>query len=801
MTQFVEMLRNAPAYQNTAGIIPSTLAKFYEAATATVYWGVYAYLSWDNSVVHTTPVGGFGAASLRGYMPSASFGAWAGSYAGIGVVRANADTNNDHQVVSTWNAFSQGNGDFLIIVRGSGTAAAPTFYALKRSANSNTCRLVKVVAGVETVLAGPFTPTNYGAVDGSRYIALGRLQVTGTTLRFRTWMWDSAEPTTWDMSVTDASIVTGSTKGIGYKKVAGNIDNWQHEFISVGTGTDDAPVPRTLQARRNYFHEGGNSSVIAALLGCLGDDGASGLTAYAPVSTHDFRTKAGDIPANTAFEDILSEVGDFEYKANDQLMGEAEESYGSLSVINTGGNLDRWNKYNWDGREYQVYVGGVDQGSGRVWPWWDFELVNRGTLRTVSWQSPRKLQFELEDPSALLDRLIQTNRYASGPDAILNRVKPLTFGRVFNVRPVLIDAALHKYQVHDGPLTDITDVRENGASIMGSVTKQLAAGTFTLTASPAGDITCDAYSHESNNVYLQQDGSYVIQVSNTAQGIVRVLAGRSSLSIDQKNENPVDPSSLAYAGSNATSGDYAGVYLEDEAKFNEVMTELALSNGFIRSFNKLGRLSLYRFDPSYNGFNSYHTDAMGWAITEGDILERSLYPVQKIMPAKVEHLYGRKNYFPQTTLAGSVTEANRALYSEIGVQSTYAPVESGLDTPNKHLLAREKPSRMTLLASDTSANTVTMLNAEATRLWNIFNHQVVLFGFKTRRYAFEMELGQYLHLTHSRWGLSAGAYGQIVGVRVNPKTRVAYVLWAVRVDGLWPTTTSAYPYLAAGDFQ
>lgn len=808
--KYVEMFRSLPAYQANAGIIPSTLEKFYEDDVTVIFWSTYGQMFFDEvgTGYASYPFRAYGDTALRAYMPASGFGTWSGNYAAIGLARANDDTEENQQIAFSFGArllsFTELNSSLLAILRGSGTAASPTFYAVKRELDTfaHKFTIVKVVAGVESALSTSFT------ISSSIVFGVIRFEIIESAgdyiLRFRVWDAENPEPDTWDRSVTETTpIASGDFKGIGYRKNTQNIDNKWLEFISIGTGGDQAPIPRTLKKRRAYFNESGSTSVIAGLLGVLGDDGASGITAYAAVSTHDFRTEEGDVPPNTAFEDIITDIGDFERRVDDQLAGAASLSFGDLTLLNSSGALDHWNNYNWDGRDYRLYIGGLDAGTGVPWPWWDFELFNKGTIANISWSGPQKLVVKLNDPAALLDRQIQTTRYekteyTDWPQATVGRLKPLVFGRVFNIRPICIDEVTHRYQVHDGALDYLHDVRENGSSIMGSVTLDLANGGFYLAASPAGDLSCDAENLGPYDMYDLQDGSTAIQAATVVQGIARILAMRSSLALDQRNENAEDALSFPYAVNLGVNQEYGGVFIDNEMKFNEALDQLVLSNGMTRFFNRLGRLSIVRFDLDYNIFAS---DILAYHLTEDEIIERSLVPVQRVLPCAVEHIYANKNYFQQTNIAGSVTDENlRALYAQQGVLSSYVPSESGLDTPSKHLLHRERPARMTLLSQDGPAAGADAADYEAQRLWTLFSKQVMIFEFQTRAFAMEIEPGQYLKITHDRWGLGSGVVGQVAGVRANPMTRVAKVLWAVKRNGAWPVVTANYPYLSESDF-
>jgi PKD repeat protein len=81
---------------------------------------------------------------------------------------------------------------------------------------SVTIRVTRLVGGVETALAGPIK------VTGITYVAATvlnvRLQVTGTsptTVRARTWVASAAEPTTWQVSGTDATAALQVAGSVG----------------------------------------------------------------------------------------------------------------------------------------------------------------------------------------------------------------------------------------------------------------------------------------------------------------------------------------------------------------------------------------------------------------------------------------------------------------------------------------------------------------------------------------------------------------------------------------------------------
>jgi hypothetical protein len=81
---------------------------------------------------------------------------------------------------------------------------------------SVTVRVVRLVGGVETALAGPVRVPNVTYAPGQ--VLDVRLQVTGTaptTVRARVWASGAAEPSTWQASGTDATAALQAAGAVG----------------------------------------------------------------------------------------------------------------------------------------------------------------------------------------------------------------------------------------------------------------------------------------------------------------------------------------------------------------------------------------------------------------------------------------------------------------------------------------------------------------------------------------------------------------------------------------------------------
>ena len=109
---------------------------------------------------------------------------------------------------------------------------------------------------------------------------------------------------------------------------------------------------------------------------------------------------------------------------------------------------------------------------------------------------------------------------------------PISLGQPFNIEPPLTNAAGLIYTVHNGAVNAISAVRDNG--VVSELHPNAGAGTFTLSAAPAGRITADVagpttYGHDT-------------------AGLVEWLARRRA------GDDDLDASNLAAFANTATVG-------------------------------------------------------------------------------------------------------------------------------------------------------------------------------------------------------------------------------------------------------
>jgi chitodextrinase len=115
-----------------------------------------------------------------------------------------ARTGSDVTFSFRWGAATAG-ATLNVYLRGSGgwqSANRPrNGYGIELSATSSTVALRRTVSGSTTTLASTTGAQQVGTMQQSI-----RIQVTGSIIRYRTWMTGQAEPSTWRASVSDTSV-------------------------------------------------------------------------------------------------------------------------------------------------------------------------------------------------------------------------------------------------------------------------------------------------------------------------------------------------------------------------------------------------------------------------------------------------------------------------------------------------------------------------------------------------------------------------------------------------------------------
>lgn len=289
------------------------------------------------------------------------------------------------------------------------------------------------------------------------------------------------------------------------------------------------------------------------------------------LSNHTFNTKPTETPANTEYIAVLTEEGLPNYS---QLLNEVEfgvtfPSFGTLQILNADGQFDSKlpPTREWEGGAITMRLTG-----DRC----DLDFANSATILTAVMgkvqHSDNMISVEIiSRHEGLRNRKMPTETF-TGVDATQKIISPILYGVGQNLTPILKDDVNLIYKISGHALEDITDVYDDGVSIIGNVVKNLSSGEFTLTAAPAGTITCDAKGKKVNGGVYSTNRAYFIQDALvTYGGILSTEISNASLGI--------------FAGD--VIGD-SGYYITSETSVLNVISDLLLPvTGFL-SFDRSG---------------------------------------------------------------------------------------------------------------------------------------------------------------------------------------------------------------------
>lgn len=389
----------------------------------------------------------------------------------------------------------------------------------------------------------------------------------------------------------------------------------------------------------------------------------AGVTATWPASS----LPSGEDLANIYFAPRLQSSFNFEARLfdGDEPQGRSRGGAGEMTVLNQDGGLDAALDLAWDGRRLEIFEGEKD---APFYP--DFVRRFVGTTEGLTW-TLKLIRIRLRDPQLRCDQLVQQATYEGtggleGDAALKGRRKPVLVGYCANVPCLLINAAALIYQVHarqvqafvavrdkGAPVTDSTDDYPTYAALAGATIPAgqfatcLAYGLVRLGSAPAGQVTADV---EGDAGVSGTGGDYV----GDTGGIVRRIA-TTFLPAAERFADPDEIDSSAFAALFAQQPAEVGYFCDAGETAAQVFDQLLAAIGAAWSVTLLGQLSVRRLEvPSGAG-----------AVTLG---ARHVVELERrgSVPRWRTRLGHQRTWLVQSKddLAGSVTETNRALYSE-----------------------------------------------------------------------------------------------------------------------------------------
>lgn len=455
-------------------------------------------------------------------------------------------------------------------------------------------------------------------------------------------------------------------------------------------------------------------------------------------------------------------------------------SFGDLEINNYNGEFDIWldPTYVWTNRAIKVYVGD---------PLWvcntiadvrsNFELVFNGLVADVDSKSRDSINIRVRDKLERLNAPITETKLGtygtwgtSGGQTNQDTLRPLVFGEVHNISPLLIDPSQLEYMVNDGSTELVIEIRDNGVPIYthngttvtlnvgvppGNLTGAviaLSSGTFKMSQKVAGTITASVQG-VNNSINLSTGALVTGTYSNNIANLIALICTQYGKSTTRLTAADLDlPNFAAFAAAHTEA---VGIYIQDKTNVLEVCQTLAASVGAQIYMNRLGKLQLIRL-----GSNITTGLAVTTPITDSDILHHSLQITNKSEVVAATKIGYCRNWTTQTGLLTGIPAAHKDMFSTDEYTNTV--VDSSVQTSYK--LNAEPEVRETMLIVKADAD------AEATRLNNYYKVPKITYSFTGRSRLLSLVLGQEVTIIHNRFNLyngGSGKVGQVIGLRPN----------------------------------
>jgi hypothetical protein len=444
-----------------------------------------------------------------------------------------------------------------------------------------------------------------------------------------------------------------------------------------------------------------------------------------------------DTPANTAYAPLIT--GGVSFGESLTLDGSASISIGDIELDNSNGELDQYFlSHIWTNRSISIYIGDPS------WKKSDFKLLFKGNVADIGSSGRNNLNLVISDVFQKLNAPItdQTVQITGKNNAV--ELVPLTFGECFNVTPLLVNSGTLTYQVHNGPIERIIEVRDNGIPVL--FTANLTAGTFTLTRAPFGQITCSVQGHKPS-------GTYTNKIGETIKNILTQY-GPSGARLQNTDINTTNftnfDNSFPVVNSEYTRA--IGVYIRETGNVLDICNRLAKSAraqltvtaGPQENDSDVGLLKLIKLEIASSAVQN---------ITSSDIEEYSLSISDKAPIKPTSKLgYGRNWTVQESGLAAGVPSNLQDIYSK----QYFLAITNNYDVANAYKLNSEDVLEETLLITKTGAELESYTRSS---FWSTVRYIYTFVGYP---HLFDLQLGDTISLTNRRYLLNSK-----LGVVVN----------------------------------
>jgi hypothetical protein len=454
------------------------------------------------------------------------------------------------------------------------------------------------------------------------------------------------------------------------------------------------------------------------------------------ISNRGYVTSPSETPPNQYYIPLIASGVKFTESLS--IDGVPSLSYGSIEFDNYTGEIDSWLEDVWVNRTVKIYLGDM------TWPKSQFYKIFDGITATNAAPSRDKLSITLSDKMLRLNTTMSEVKLG-GTSPNVDKLIPLLFGECHNITPLLVDSATEKYQVHNGPIESIIEVRDNGVPV--SFTPNILTGTFVLNQAVVGTITCSA------------QGDKPSLYSNNAVTIIKRIVKDYGNALQKLSDSDIDLTSFSnFASANVAP---VGIYLTEKSNVIDVVNRLSSSIGARVAMSRQGLLYLVKVD--LQGVSG------GTVVNPEDMVQFSINIAELPTVVAAVKLGYCKNYTVQANLQTGLPTSHIDLFALDWLSVT--KINSTTST-NYRMFVDPAMQESELLTTEDA-------NVEATRRLVLLGTQRKVVRYQGLAYLMLEVLGGTQTIHHPRFGLSAGVSGQIISLTtdwLNPRVDINVIL-------------------------
>lgn len=215
--------------------------------------------------------------------------------------------------------------------------------------------------------------------------------------------------------------------------------------------------------------------------------------------------------------------------------GSGAMTFGDIEIANHNGDYDAYfdqTKYIWSNKTIKIYYGdarwicaNLAEVVSKFKPIFNGIIDNADSRNRISFNI--KIRDKLERLNAPLteQKLGPYGTWAGGQQNV-DAIKPIVFGEVFNITPMLVDPSFLKYMFNNGPSSALVEIRDNGAPLS---TVEVSSPTVSTTVT-SGAITAATVVTGGSN-FRNGDQLYILDANSNTNAIFTATISGNSISV------------------------------------------------------------------------------------------------------------------------------------------------------------------------------------------------------------------------------------------------------------------------------